>query len=79
MTTKKEIVEDDIFAPNFVDLEVIDVDEESVFVRIQDWRIRVYFEDRTIDPLGYIHKILKIKYNGDLNDVMSLQLLPIKL
>jgi len=61
----------------FIELSIIDVDEESVFVRIQDWRMRVYFEDKAVNPIKQ-SGIIKVEYIGDLADILNLKLLPLK-
>lgn len=79
MEDMKEVIEE-ILKPEIksIALNVIDIDEESVFVKIQDWRMRVYFEDKTINPMKYKGKLVKVEYIGDINDVFTLNLLSIK-
>ena len=82
MVDKKLLIKetkDTIKETKFVQLEAMDADEESVFVKIQGWRMRVYFLDKKISPLDYIHRTLKIEYEGDITDPISLKLLQIKL
>ena len=60
------------------DTQVIDVDAESIFIMISGWRIRVYFTDSKVNPYSYIGKTVTINYEGNLNDVYTLHILPIE-
>jgi hypothetical protein len=58
---------------------IIDADDESVFIIISGWRMRVYFADNKVNPIGYKGRTIKVDYVGDLADVYTLKLMPITL
>jgi hypothetical protein len=62
-----------------VQLEVHDVEEESLIVNVDGWRKRVYFDESlTKEQKEKIGRLINVKYFGDLEDVHSLKFLPLK-
>lgn len=60
-------------------LEVHDVEEDALIVNINGWRKRVYFDELlTKEQKEQFGRLINVKYFGDLEDVHSLKLLPLK-
>lgn len=57
----KEVVEE----IKEVELDVLEREEESVIVRVDGWRMRVYFDK---ELKGLIPSKIKVKYTGNIED-----------
>lgn len=54
-------------------LTVVKVEEVSVIVIVDGWRMRIYFEDGVDRTLFSTGKQIEVKYTGDIDDVHSLK------
>lgn len=78
-TNKQEQIK--VEQPKTVDLIVVKVEENAAIIKLNGWRMRVYFEksllkeDREKISIG---RIIKVNYFGDITNVHSIQLLPLK-
>ena len=63
----------------FVDLTVLTIEEKSVIVNVNGWRMRVSL-DLTENELERLKtgRIVAVEYEGKLEDVHTLKLLPLK-
>jgi ribosomal protein S1 len=74
---KKEPIE----VSKVVSLKVLEVEEESIMVNIDGWRMRVYFDqslNKEQKEKFHVNREIEVKYFGDIEDVHSLRLLPLK-
>jgi plastocyanin domain-containing protein len=62
----KEVVEE----VKEVELEVLEREEGSVIVKVNGWRMRVYFDGKDKDSIP--NKIL-VKYTGDIEDAHTVK------
>lgn len=75
-TTKNEVT-----LTNKVDLTVIKVEKESVIVKVDGWRIRLYFDKYlTKEDISKLStgRIVNAEYSGELSKVHTLKFLPLK-
>lgn len=66
---KDYIIEDEQEA----ELEVIEVKSDSVIVKVDGWRIRIYFEGEDLAEEMHVGRKIKVGYSGDIEDVHSLK------
>ena len=62
-----------------IDLQVLEVLEDSVIVSIDGWRIRAYTKNLSKlekENLA-VGRIIEVRYTGDIEDIHSVQLLPL--
>lgn len=59
---------------NKTDLTIVKVEENSVIVVIDGWRMRVYGNTKGL-RLG---QLISVEYTGDIENVHSVKLLPLK-
>lgn len=54
-----------------IELEILEKEEDAFIVKVNDWRMRVYFNK------GFEQKsnIIKVKYTGDIKNVHSIKFL----
>lgn len=50
-----------------VELEVHEVEENSIIVNVQGWRMRIYF-DKSIKEIPSLHSIVKVNYLGNIEN-----------
>jgi plastocyanin domain-containing protein len=65
MATKEAVLE-----VKEVELEVLEREENAVIVKVDGWRMRVYFDDKDKDSIP--NKILA-KYTGDIENAHSVR------
>ena len=53
-----------------VELDVLEVEENAVIVKVDGWRMRVYFDENYKYDQG---KIVKAKFYGDINDAHTVR------
>jgi hypothetical protein len=59
--------------------EVHEVEENSLIINIDGWRMRVYFDESlTKEQKQQFGRLINVRYFGDLEDVHSLKFLPLK-
>lgn len=61
--------------------QIHDVEQESIIVNIDGWRIRAYFDStlKQEDKEKYnVGNLVEIQYLGDLKDIHSIKLLKLK-
>lgn len=58
-----------------VDLQVLEVEESAIIVKVDGWRMRVYFEGlKEINP----EQMITVKYKGDIDNAHSIRFEKIK-
>ncbi|MNF89823.1 hypothetical protein D3C84_723620 [compost metagenome] len=73
-TTKEPVV-------NKIELPIHEVEEKSVIVNIQGWRIRAYFDKSLTEDQKSkytLGRTITVEYTGDIEDIHSIKLLPLK-
>ena len=77
-TTSKTLAKEPVV--NKIELDVHEVEEQSVIVNIQGWRIRAYFDKALTEEqkAHYSKGRITVEYTGDIEDVHSIKLLPLK-
>lgn len=63
------------------ELQVAEVEKESFIAILQGWRVRVYFDKfLSKDKRESVNqgRYIKVEYTGDIKDVHSMKLLPLK-
>jgi hypothetical protein len=67
--------------PKSLTTEIHEVEQESIIVNIEGWRIRAYFDStlKQEDKEKYnVGNLVEIQYLGDLKDIHSIKLLKLK-
>lgn len=62
-------------------LQVVKLEEKSVIVLVNGWRMRVFFDkDLSKEEIAKLHvgRTILVEYAGDLEDVHTLELKPLK-
>ena len=62
MTYKKDEVKE-------VELKIVEMEDESAIVILNDWRMRIYFDKSSKPSFGFV----KVKYTGDIKNVHSVK------
>ncbi|MNG27320.1 hypothetical protein D3C84_1124240 [compost metagenome] len=73
-TTKEPVV-------NKIELQIHEIEEKSVIINIQGWRIRAYFDNslkKEQKELFTVGRTITVEYTGDIEDIHSIKLLPLK-
>ncbi|MED3912730.1 hypothetical protein P4597_26960 [Peribacillus simplex] len=56
-----------------VDLQVLEVEESAIIVKVDGWRMRVYFENpltlKEVNP----EQMISVKYKGDIGNAHSIR------
>lgn len=63
------------------ELQVAEVEKDAYIVLLQGWRVRVYFDKYlSKDKIANVSqgRFIKVEYTGDLKNVHSIKLLPLK-
>ncbi|MED1863227.1 hypothetical protein P4V41_07145 [Fictibacillus nanhaiensis] len=63
-----------------IELQIDDVEHDAVIVNIGGWRVRAYFDESLSkdDKENLSHGKILVRYFGDLEDIHSVKLLPLK-
>jgi hypothetical protein len=70
-----------VLAPKSLTTTIHEVEQESIIVNIDGWRIRAYFDStlKQEDKEKYnVGNLVEIQYLGDLKDIHSIKLLKLK-
>lgn len=60
------------------ELIALEVEKESVIVKLNDWRMRVYFGENSDIVIPKIGQKFKVKYTGDIKDATSVKFQDLK-
>lgn len=59
--------------PKTIDLEVLEVETDAVIVKVDGWRMRVYFRENIAEKEFNVGQVIKATYTGDINDAHSVR------
>jgi hypothetical protein len=82
MKFNKQETEEKVEVSKVVNLKILEVDGDSaIIVSVNGWRMRVYFDqslNKEQKEKFHVNHEAEVKYFGDIEDVHSLRLLPLK-